>query len=1069
MNIVPNFLSCAASLFLFIRLLSGPVSAVPSPPVLDDPVPATGQTLKVQPVVPAGKSLLLPITAYSGDGTPLNVTVGVDTAHQAVVMARVKTGNPLMELTLSGGTGVTGTMVFQLFRDWTPRTAEFVGGFAQSDFYKDVVFHRLSDLLYDPRTATAVKEEFIYQGGDPGNNPAGLGFGGPGFAFANEFHPALIFTGRGQLAMANSGEGSDYKGTNGSQFFITNGTFAGTTSQAGGPRFLDFKHTILGQLTHGWELLPLLHDTPRTRDVPSPAVKIDSAALVTQHVESGHTYTDAVLVLTAAGATGNLGPATVTVTVEDIYGQQTSSAFSVTVIDDASNSRPFFVPAPDVLAPKDKIFGVPILKRIDLEHDFTVLTADLPDKQFSSEVLSQLTSDAFLVLGRNGYTGTTRARYGFKEFDSSYRGQADGGGESLHYMTLNLGIGVKPIVAKPLDVSGLPATALTDVLVATFVDSNLSGGNSGYAARVNWGDGTSPTSGTLIRDFSSPAFAGGAVKATHTYAKAGIYTMTVDFTGTNGFRQTVRGVARINNSPIQVRAATLDVKGNKVTNGVLANFTDLAPIAPQGYTVSLDWGDGLITTGTVSANGVGQFLVTDNHTYIGADNGETFSVGVRVQKPMTADALAWSRVTLKGLTGSKHLPPFDQAHLVGEITPIRLAALAANGAATYKPLRTTSGTGNLGQTNFTCQMVVINSGSIKSKPGKLHFYLSKDHALTKPETVPGVSDNPSDIAVTIGKLKTLPIPALAPGRGVRFILDKREFDYRLRLPLGEDAVGYNLVGAMSYSDPLADHELVQRAAVEGYFDGIQISKASLTTSKFAGVNASATFTVSLVRKPAADVTINLTSLLPLSSSSTVLPAQADIVPSSLTFVASNWTATDIKTVTVTGKSDYANPGLTTDPSDINRGVDHTYSIQINSVSVDPHFNGLEGAYVQATRAVNSDLVVTNIDNGAGLVVTPVTLTTSGAARVQSFTVKLAKQPTQPVTVAVAVNAANGTRDKASLVFTSSNWNTAQTETVTSVVNPGPSDIVYPVHLSVTSSDPHFGGIAVPDVVVTNQQ
>lgn len=98
-------------------------------------------------------------------------------------------------------------------RDWTdPRTGQPGVG----PLYSDVVFHR-------------VIGGFMIQGGDP----TGTGRGGPGYKFADEFHPELVFDRPYLLAMANSGPG-----TNGSQFFIT----------VGKTPHLNRKHTIFGEV-----------------------------------------------------------------------------------------------------------------------------------------------------------------------------------------------------------------------------------------------------------------------------------------------------------------------------------------------------------------------------------------------------------------------------------------------------------------------------------------------------------------------------------------------------------------------------------------------------------------------------------------------------------------------------------------------------------------------------------------------------------------------------------------------------------------------------------------------------
>ena len=67
-------------------------------------------------------------------------------------------------------------------------------------------------------------------------NAAGTGRGGPGYQFADEFHPELSFDRPYLLAMANAGPG-----TNGSQFFIT--------VNADATRHLTNHHTIFGEVT----------------------------------------------------------------------------------------------------------------------------------------------------------------------------------------------------------------------------------------------------------------------------------------------------------------------------------------------------------------------------------------------------------------------------------------------------------------------------------------------------------------------------------------------------------------------------------------------------------------------------------------------------------------------------------------------------------------------------------------------------------------------------------------------------------------------------------------------------
>ena len=139
-----------------------------------------------------------------------------------------------------------GVMVIELFADKAPKTVNNFVFLAREGFYDGLIFHRVID-------------NFMVQGGDP----TGTGSGGPGYKFADEFHPSLKHTKRGILSMANAGPG-----TNGSQFFITHVPTP----------WLDNKHTILGQVVEGEDVLMSIpaRDPSRRQD---PAVKIRTVTI----------------------------------------------------------------------------------------------------------------------------------------------------------------------------------------------------------------------------------------------------------------------------------------------------------------------------------------------------------------------------------------------------------------------------------------------------------------------------------------------------------------------------------------------------------------------------------------------------------------------------------------------------------------------------------------------------------------------------------------------------------------------------------------------------------------------
>jgi uncharacterized repeat protein (TIGR01451 family) len=255
-------------------------------------------------------------------------------------------------------------------------------------------------------------------------------------------------------------------------------------------------------------------------------------------------------------------------------------------------------------------------------------------------------------------------------------------------------------------------------------------------------------------------------------------------------------------------------------------------------------------------------------------------------------------------------------------------------------------------------------------------------------------------------------------------------------------VAYTILTSVSSSDPGyagIDPADVPVTNQDDDTAGITVTAAEgLTTTEAGGT---ATFIVVLNARPRADVTIPLT----VSDDE-----EGTVEPEALTFTTDTWNVP--QTVTVTGVDDDYDDGEV--ESTIATGA---------TVSTDAAWAGIDPADVTFT---NED------DDTAGIEVAPTEgLVTTEGGGTATFTVVLTARPTADVTIALeSSDAEEGQPSPAILTFTTDDWSTPQTVTVTGQDDDfRDGDAAYTITLHpAQSEDAAFAGIDPADVTATNR-
>lgn len=270
----------------------------------------------------------------------------------------------------------------------------------------------------------------------------------------------------------------------------------------------------------------------------------------------------------------------------------------------------------------------------------------------------------------------------------------------------------------------------------------------------------------------------------------------------------------------------------------------------------------------------------------------------------------------------------------------------------------------------------------------------------------------------------MPLADFGIDQGTDFDMDQG-IDEGVDMPLVDLGVDEGVDAGMDLGPPI-DPEVVVTPV------------SGLTTSEMGGT---ATFSIVLATMPRSPVVV-------LISSSDV--GEGTVSPSTVSFTSANWDAPQV--VTVTGVDDIAADGM------------QAFTVITSAASsADPDYSLMPV----------DDVAVINIDDDTpGVYVVPTMgLVTTELSGTDTFEVRLLAQPAASVTIAVAaLDASEVTVSPMSLTFTTANWSSFQTVTVTGVDDPDEDgDVTFTISLGTTvSADGAYSGIDPDDVTGTNR-
>jgi Tol biopolymer transport system component len=172
-----------------------------------------------------------------------------------------------------------------------------------------------------------------------------------------------------------------------------------------------------------------------------------------------------------------------------------------------------------------------------------------------------------------------------------------------------------PLTATPASIQAMVGQAFSGT-VATFTDAAPSGNIADFTPTITWDDGTTST-GAVVAD----AQVAGQfdVMGTHTFLAAGSLTIAVAIADVGGAHADVSSPAAVAGLPAteNLQLTGVSVSGFEYTplvDVVIGTLSGGNGQSASAFTATIDWGDGTMSAGTVSAATAG-YSVQGTHTY----------------------------------------------------------------------------------------------------------------------------------------------------------------------------------------------------------------------------------------------------------------------------------------------------------------------------------------------------------------------------------------------------------------------------------------------------------------------